>query len=870
MIDLSATNSLKGYLYKWTNYLKGYQKRWGTINLANAKIVSTGSTTFVISNSSTQTFHLKASNEIEQKKWVAALTIGKAKALALGKNDEDSDGWTEEDESESDWHLSRLALEDGPRLIEQALSQFDARISDLQHYQDTLKRKSDDLQKSVSELEAATEPSEVIENFANVKDRIAVYRVASMAMVNSCADFLAYARIQSKRWHRCFTAQADRRGRLEQLVEDLAKQLRQLETQVRQKNSCAFPGAIPGQAVAVSSSQRLEAARNKTEVGGVKGEPARGGTLTLKTRTSRMSGDEAGTGIISSDDEDFFDAEETGSQFDVTLPLFASPTTDKASNAATATSTGEEGGPSETVIEDSSVLVGTDLAMEYESDVDDSEALDEDRESLDELLPGAGATQTGRRQFTRAMEARVIQKYGWGTTASTESSVVGDSAGVHVPVSPPNGGKIVPVRKPIKRRTTIPPKPNISLNLWSILKNCIGKELTKIAMPVNFSEPLSMLQRLTENFEYSDCLDRAAACSDPLEQLAYVAAFTISSYACTAIRVNKPFNPLLGETYECDRTDDMGWRSLAEQVSHHPPVAALHCESDAWYTWFDFSMSTKFRGKYLQIEPIGTCHLVLRRTGHHFTWNKIPLTVHNIIVGKLWIDNSGVIDVTNHTTGDQCRLTVKPYSYFSSEPPRRVTGAVSDSKGHVCGIINGTWDEYIEYAPVVSSSRGDGRKPVLETGPARQLWRARPLPPDAEKMYNFTQLAIELNDPAESEDVCPTDARLRPDQRLMEQGRWDEANLEKVRLEEKQRARRRQMALENLSHLDPATSQSSSDVQSASGIPSNLQDIIDRAYEPIWFERVVDDDTKQGMMRFKGTYWDCKARKDWSMCPDIY
>ncbi|VDN16607.1 unnamed protein product [Dibothriocephalus latus] len=104
----------------------------------------------------------------------------------------------------------------------------------------------------------------------------------------------------------------------------------------------------------------------------------------------------------------------------------------------------------------------------------------------------------------------------------------------------------------------------------------------------------------------------------------------------------------------------------------------------------------------------------------------------------------------------------------------------------------------------------------------------------------------------------------------MEEGRWDEANLEKVRLEEKQRARRRQMALESLSLLDPATSQSSGDEQSSSSIPPNVQDIIDRAYEPIWFERVVDEDTKQEMMRFKGNYWDCKAKKDWSMCPDIY
>jgi len=39
--------------------------------------------------------------------------------------------------------------------------------------------------------------------------------------------------------------------------------------------------------------------------------------------------------------------------------------------------------------------------------------------------------------------------------------------------------------------------------------------------------------------------------------------------------------------------------------------------------------------------------------------------------------------------------------------------------------------------------------------------------------------------------VAPTDSRLRPDQRLMERGLWDEANACKVLLEEKQRAARR-------------------------------------------------------------------------------
>ncbi len=43
------------------------------------------------------------------------------------------------------------------------------------------------------------------------------------------------------------------------------------------------------------------------------------------------------------------------------------------------------------------------------------------------------------------------------------------------------------------------------------------------------------------------------------------------------------------------------------------------------------------------------------------------------------------------------------------------------------------------------------------------------------RMRRFT---CELNE--HEEGVAPTDSRLRPDQRLMEEGLWDEANTEKV------------------------------------------------------------------------------------------
>ena len=46
----------------------------------------------------------------------------------------------------------------------------------------------------------------------------------------------------------------------------------------------------------------------------------------------------------------------------------------------------------------------------------------------------------------------------------------------------------------------------------------------------------------------------------------WVAAFAVSAYGyCNDRAGHKPFNPLLGETYECVR-DDKGFKYIAEQV----------------------------------------------------------------------------------------------------------------------------------------------------------------------------------------------------------------------------------------------------------------------------------------------------------------
>jgi hypothetical protein len=93
----------------------------------------------------------------------------------------------------------------------------------------------------------------------------------------------------------------------------------------------------------------------------------------------------------------------------------------------------------------------------------------------------------------------------------------------------------------------------------------IGKDMTKMTLPVSFNEPTSLLYRVVEDMEYTDLLNVAAERDDSMERMVYVAAFAASEYASTIGRVAKPFNPLLGETYEYVRPDQSPpsrWRCL--------------------------------------------------------------------------------------------------------------------------------------------------------------------------------------------------------------------------------------------------------------------------------------------------------------------
>ncbi|XP_063562378.1 oxysterol-binding protein-related protein 7 isoform X1 [Gorilla gorilla gorilla] len=344
-----------------------------------------------------------------------------------------------------------------------------------------------------------------------------------------------------------------------------------------------------------------------------------------------------------------------------------------------------------------------------------------------------------------------------------------------------------PMGPPRRRCLPAASGPGADVSLWNILRNNIGKDLSKVSMPVQLNEPLNTLQRLCEELEYSSLLDQASRIADPCERMVYIAAFAVSAYSSTYHRAGcKPFNPVLGETYECERPD-RGFRFISEQVSHHPPISACHAESENFAFWQDMKWKNKFWGKSLEIVPVGTVNVSLPRFGDHFEWNKVTSCIHNVLSGQRWIEHYGEVLIRNtQDSSCHCKITFCKAKYWSSNV-HEVQGAVLSRSGRVLHRLFGKWHEGLYRGP---------------TSGGQCIWKPNSMPPDHERNFGFTQFALELNElTAELKRSLPsTDTRLRPDQRYLEEGNIQAAEAQKRRIEQLQRDRRKVMEENNIVH----------------------------------------------------------------------
>ncbi|XP_074561402.1 oxysterol-binding protein-related protein 1B-like [Curcuma longa] len=384
----------------------------------------------------------------------------------------------------------------------------------------------------------------------------------------------------------------------------------------------------------------------------------------------------------------------------------------------------------------------------------------------------------------------------------------------------------------VRRREKLPEPVEMEkcVSLWSMIKNNVGKDLSKVCLPVYFNEPLSSLQKCFEDLEYSYLLDQAydyGKKGDSLMRILNVAAFAVSGYSSCDGRVCKPFNPLLGETYEAE-FPEKGVRFISEKVSHHPMLIACHCEGRGWKFWGDSNLKSKFWGQSIQLDPAGILTLEFD-DGEIFQWSKVTTTIYNLIVGKVYCNHHGTMNIRGNKEFS-CTLKFREQALLDRNP-RQVQGYIEDTKGSKIASLLGKWDDSMYYS--LDNAIWKSKTSNLSEN-ATLLWKRNKLPDDPTR-YNLTAFAITLNEltPGLKEKLPPTDSRLRPDQRYLENGEYEKANAEKLRLEQRQRQSKK------------------------------LQE---SGWKPRWFLR----DCENGTFHYIGGYWEAREQKEWDDCTDIF
>jgi len=388
---------------------------------------------------------------------------------------------------------------------------------------------------------------------------------------------------------------------------------------------------------------------------------------------------------------------------------------------------------------------------------------------------------------------------------------------------------------PVKRRNDVPKSNSTPPSLLSFLRKNVGKDLSTIAMPVTSNEPITILQKIAETFEYSQLLNEAALETNNDVKILKIASFAISNLGAMRIKernLRKPFNPILGETFELVR-EDLGYRFLAEKIHHKPQIFAINCESQDWEVSFCLNPEQKFWGKSLEIINKGVVTLIFKNTGEIYKWQQPSTLLKNIIAGERYSEPANSISISSSIGLKSVVEFKKPSGgIFSAGKSEEVLIKVYSEKGHHHDLfVDGKWTSEL--------SLHNAKDPNFNV----KIWQVSSLLNNYEQKYGFNEFTANLNDITTIEKgwIPFTDSRFRPDIQAYESGDLKNAEILKLEVEQKQRDRRKVLADSNQIH------------------------------KPNFFKQTnKDDEMSYEIIRGEESYWNKRKLQDWDELTQLW
>ncbi|EOY32010.1 OSBP(oxysterol binding protein)-related protein 4B [Theobroma cacao] len=238
--------------------------------------------------------------------------------------------------------------------------------------------------------------------------------------------------------------------------------------------------------------------------------------------------------------------------------------------------------------------------------------------------------------------------------------------------------------------------PNLIQRLSSLFKNVRpGSDLTHFKLPPLFNFPKSHLQCYGETVYCigSDMLSRCSLADNSVDRFTSVVAWSISTLRPPIFGV-APYNPILGETHHVSRAN---LNVLLEQISHHPPVSALHAtdeEQNIELIWCQQCVS-KFHGASVETEVRGKRQLKLLSRGETYEMNSPNLLIRFLPIPG--VDWAGNVRIRCPESGLEAELRYGPKSFLGLRGSHKsVKGKIYEtSTRRTLFEVNGHWDRTV-------------------------------------------------------------------------------------------------------------------------------------------------------------------------------
>ncbi|XP_065183237.1 oxysterol-binding protein-related protein 9-like [Sycon ciliatum] len=253
----------------------------------------------------------------------------------------------------------------------------------------------------------------------------------------------------------------------------------------------------------------------------------------------------------------------------------------------------------------------------------------------------------------------------------------------------------------------------------------IGMDLTKVVLPTFILEKRSMLEMYADFFAHADLFASIPDYEDAQKRFVETVRWYVSAFHAgrQSSLVKKPYNPILGETFQCmwdvsGRTEPCAndvppsivstgpvpWATdntvgfIAEQVSHHPPVAAFYAElaskkvSVTGHIW----TKSKFLGLAVCAQMVGEAHLRLHRLDEEYIIT-FPSAYARSILTTPWMEMGGRCTIECPTTGYSAAIDFHCKPFYGGKRDRLTAELSHVSNKKPFMTLEGLWNATIDY-----------------------------------------------------------------------------------------------------------------------------------------------------------------------------